>query len=306
MPGKHSKPIFDIKLKPINFKKPKDIIGRIQKKSLPLVIVISVLTLSLVLSLCFVGGYFFSNNKQRKILSDSAELFRELGGQEAIVTLAAKNEDITGWINVVGTNICQAVCQGDNDTYYINRNQFGKKSRYGALFLSCTDSFEREGNDKNIVIFGNDKKDGSMFGSLKKYRNLNFYKQHPCIEIYYGDAKEYYVIFSVMLVSSHQDDEGQIYKPYKSFFDDAADFNLWLTETQERSIINSTIEVNHGDELLTLVTSANDFENARLVIHAKKITEWDASHMDVSGATISKKTKYPKIWYTTRGLEYPY
>lgn len=306
MAGKHSKSIFDIKLKPINFKNPIKSIGKIQKKSLPLIIVTLVLTISLIISLCFVGAFFVSGNKQKNILTDSAELFSEVGGRASIEILADENDDIIGWINIDDTNICQAVCQGDDDTYYINHNQFGKRSRYGALFLSCTDSFERKNGDKNIVIFGNDIKDGSMFGSLKKYRNINFYKQHPCINIYYNTTQESYVIFSVMLVSSYQDDGGAIYKPYKSFFDNQSDFEEWLKETRERSIITSPITVEHGDDLLTLVTSASDFSNARLVIMAKKITDWDAAHVDVSDAAISQKTKYPKIWYTTRGLEYPY
>jgi SrtB family sortase len=185
MAGKHSKSIFDIKFKPIKFKNPIQTIRNIPKARLPFVITTLFLVVSLVLSLCFVGAYFISGNKQRKILSYSAEVFNDYGGNEAIKRLAVKNDDIIGFINIENTNICYAVCQGDNDTHYLNHNQFGNKSRYGALFLSYTDSFDRRG-DKNIVIYGNNIKDGSLFGSLDKYRNLNFYKQNPCIDIYFG------------------------------------------------------------------------------------------------------------------------
>ena len=249
-------------------------------------------------------GYFISGNKQQNILADSAEAFKANGGNGAIKQLSAQNHDIIGWINIENTDICYPVCQSVDDTYYLNHNQFGSKSRYGALFLSASDSFERN-NDKNIVIYGNNIKNGAMFGNLDKYRNINFYKQNPCIDIYYGDWQEKYVVFAVMLISSSKDD-ASLYKPYKSFFADEKEFNSWHTETRKRSIINSPIQLDYNDEILSLVTSAKDFAGARLVVMAKKITDWDASHTDVSGATISKDTKYPKIWYTSRGQEYPY
>lgn len=304
MAGKHSKSIFDIRLKPIKFKNPITAIRQLPKNKLPFVIITLFLVVSLVVSLCFVGGYFISGNKQQNILADSAETFRVNGGNQAIKQFSAKNQDIVGWINIENTNICYPICQSVDDTYYLNHNQFGSKSRYGALFLSASDSFERN-NDKNIVIYGNNIKNGAMFGNLDKYRNINFYKQNPCIDIYYGDWQEKYVVFAVMLVSSSEDD-ALLYKPYKSFFADEKEFNSWHAETRKRSIINSPIQLGYNDEILTLVTSAKDFDGARLVVMAKKITDWDASHTDVSDATISKDTKYPKIWYTSRGQEYPY
>ena len=86
----------------------------------------------------------------------------------------------------------------------------------------------------------------------------------------------------------------------------AADFNSWRKDTLSRSMIISPLEPSYGDDLLTLVTLADDFDGARLVVMAKKTDEWNASHTDVSGASVNPKTKYPKIWYTTRGLEYPH
>ena len=39
---------------------------------------------------------------------------------------------------------------------------------------------------------------------------------------------------------------------------------------------------------------------------AKKTTEWDASHTDITGAGVNDNIKYPEIWYKERGLTYPY
>ncbi len=305
MAGKHSKKLFDFS-KSVYATAPNTNTVRQKPLSLPFKVIIAVLTISLVLSAVLVGNFFMQSNMQKRLLSDARAIFGSSTSSAAIKELAKENDDIKGWLKINGTDIDCAVCQGDDNKYYINHNQLGKKSRYGALFLSANDSFERKGKDRNIVIFGNNMKDGTMFGSLKKYRNLNFYKQNPCIQLYYGEEAETYIIFAVMLISSSADDSGNIYKPYKSFFADKTEFESWITESYSRSLINTTVKAEYGDNILTLVTVADDFDGARLVVMAKKIDEWDAAHTDVGNAAVNPKIKYPKIWYTTRGLKYPY
>lgn len=305
MAGKHTKSFFDFRKSAYTTSGYKDRLD-IASLSLPFKIIIIALVLSLILSAVFVGSFFMQSSSHKRLLANAAQVFDSLGSDEAIKTLAEKNEDIKGWLKIDGADISCAVCQSEDNTFYTNHNQLGKKSRYGALFLSSEDSFIRNGDDRNIVIFGNNMQDGSMFGSLKKYRNLNFYKQNPFIELYYGDQTEKYTVFSIMLVSPSADDGGNIYKPYKSHFTDKNDFDLWLEETTARSLINTTVTAEYGDDILTLVTVADDFEGARLVVMAKKTDDWNAERTDVSGASVNAKIKYPKIWYTTRGLEYPY
>lgn len=305
MAGKHSKSFFDL-VKDIFVLQisPKE--SRQSELSLPFKIIAVALVLSLLVSAILIGSFFAAGNAQKNVLNQAKNYFEALGGNKVIKTLSANNGDIKGWIDIKGTNISCAVCHGKDDEFYINHNQNGKKSRYGALFLSASDSFDRAGNDQNIVIFGNNMKDGTMFGSLKRYRNIKFYKQNPTIDLYYGDVQEKYIVFSVMLTSSNKDDAGQVYNPTKSHFANNDEFNKWYNESCMRSLINTTVTVEYGDQLLTLVTAADDFDGAKLVVLAKKVTDWDASHTDVSDATVNSKIKYPKIWYTERGLEYPY
>lgn len=305
MAGKHSKKFFDTAKDAFSVQNFSKIYNR-NEIPLHFKIIVLLLVLSLVVSVFLIGGFFNAGNAQSKLLHEAKEYFESMGGNDAVKTLSENNKDIKGWLNINNTDISYAVCQGEDDEYYTSHNQNGKKSRYGALALSASDSFERQGNDHNIVIFGNNMKDGTMFGSLKKYRNLNFYKQHPEIELYYGDTQEKYVVFSIMLISSHEDDAGNIYNPSKSHFADEDEFGVWYNESRARSLINTTVAVEYGDDILTLVTPANDFAGARLVVLAKKTTDWDASHTDVSGAAVNPKIKYPKIWYTERGLKYPY
>ncbi len=304
MAGKHSKSFFDsllaIDLKP-----------RIREKAvkaplkLPFKISILILVLSLILSSAYIAVFFVSGKMNEKILNNAADIFAANQSETALKILSTQNNNIKGWLKIDGTNVNNAVCQADDDIYYINHNQKNKKSRYGALFLASDDTFERDG-DRNIVIFGNNMKDGTMFGTLKKYRNLNFYKQNPIVKLYYGTKSESYAIFAVMLISSAKDDANSGFYPSKSFFNSKEEFDNWSAEVRNRSLITVDIDVDYGDDILTLVTLANDFDGARLTVMAKKLDSNETADIDTSSAVVNSKIKYPKIWYSTRGLEYPY
>ena len=300
MASKHSKSFFD-------FRKSVHVIANQNNIAqtrilLPFKIIIFVFIVSLVLSTIFVGKYFGQSASHQNLLSDAKEVFYSTNSDKAIKTLALDNPDIKGWLKIPNTQIDCAVCQGEDNTFYTNHNQLGKKSRYGALFLSANDTFARKGKDRNIVIWGNNMKDGSMFGTLKQYRNLDFYKQNPCIQLYYGDKCENYMVFAIVLVDKSSKD----YDFAKDNFTDKDDFNSWYKETCKRSIINTTVPTTYGDEFLTLVTSAKDFDGAQLVVIANKIDEWQASHIDVTSATVNPKPKHDKAWYDEKRLENPY
>ena len=301
MASKHSRSFFDFKTSA--FLKS----GDAKTSSFPLYIkiIISVLVLSLVVACVFISVFFIQGNNHKKLLADARKVFNSAPSGEAIKTLAKENEDIKGWLRIDGTEIDCAVCHGEDNQFYTNHNQLGKKSRYGALFLSSDDSFERNGNDKNIVIYGNNMKDGTMFGSLKSYQNLRFYKAHPFINLYYGDQSETYAVFAVMLLPPSNSNY-EFYSPLISSFANDADFESWYKECCERSIISTTVEVQNGDDILTLITSASDFEGARFAVMAKKLDEWGAARTDVSGAKTSSKIKYPVAWYKKHGIDYPY
>lgn len=298
MAGKHSKSFFD-------FRKREFLTRFVVKEtestiSLPFKIIIYTLVLSLLVSFVLVGNFFTQGKRNKKTLIKSQQIFASLNSDDALKELSQKNPDIKGWIKIGGTNINNVVCQGNDDSYYINHNYLGKRSRYGSLFLSHNDTFEREGNDHNIVIFGNNMKDSTMFGELKEYRKLSFYKQNPTLNLYYNDKCETYIVFAVFLTSSSTDDDGNLFYPGKSHFATEDEFSAWYNEICERSILNTTVSASRNDDLLTLVTVADDFDGARLVVMAKKVEEWQAELTDVSGASVNPKPKHPKIWYETK------
>ena len=172
------------------------------------------------------------------------------------------------------------------------------------MYFDCDDVIDEEQSDKNLVIFGHRMKNGSMFGTLKKFRSLDFYKQNPTIEfstLYKNSTYKIYAIF--VLNANKEDDDNYIYNIYRQKFINETEFNTWRDEAYDRSLIDTGVDVKMGDNIITLVTCTSDFENARLIIVAREVREGENPEVDTSLASVNPNPRYPKIWYTSRGLK---
>ena len=146
-------------------------------------------------------------------------------------------------------------------------------------------------------------KNGSMFGQLKKYKTVAFYKEHPMFDFSTIYKSSKYKIYSVFLLNSKKDDDnGYIYNIYRNSFRDAADFDSWTREAFERSVIETNVDVEYGDNIVTLVTCSNDFKDARLIIMARELREGESAYVDTTKVKLNPNPRYPQIWYTERGF----
>ena len=270
---------------------------------------------TLVVSASYIGNYFSQANKQEDIVNDSRTVWHEQSAQsttnnggkrelsEAAKAMLEQNSDFKGWIKINNTKIDNPIYQTDNNNFYLKHNQQKKKSVYGALYFDYKNKITEKKVDKNLVIYGHEMKNGSMFGELKKLKDLNFYKQNPTIEfstLYSDSTYKVYAVF--VLNASKKDDDGKIYNIYRQNFSGAADFDSWVNEARERSIINTGVDVKMDDNIITLVTCTSDFENARLVVMAREKRGDESSVIDTSSATVNPNPRYPAKWYKVRGL----
>ena len=259
-------------------------------------------------------SYFVSERQQNAIITETQQIWNEaLSKNEDGADLNAVfdpllkiNPDTMAWINIPNTKINNPVCQTDNNDYYIDHNFNKEKSRYGALFFDHRDIISAEGNSKNLVIYGHNMKDGNMFADLLKYKNLSFYRQNPTLTLTTRFTQSEYRVFSVFLINSKpKDDNGYLYNFLRNNFVDDDSFNDWIKEARKRSLIGTTVNVDEGDEILTLVTCAYDFKDARLVVMARKTREGE-SKVNTYDAYINTNPLYPQIWYDTKGITNPF
>lgn len=265
----------------------------------------------LIISSSYLAIYFFNNVNHERILNDAREIKKsqpQTGGDRYwIKQLQAENPDFKGWIKIPGTNIDNPIYQTADNDFYLTHNQLKQRDSHGALFFDYRNVITSAKIDKNLVIYGHNMKNGSMFGTLSRLRSLPFYKENPTIEFATPYDSGIYKIYSIFILNaSKSDDNGYIYNITRQNFIDEDDFDAWTAEAYERSLIITNVDVQYGDDIITLVTCVNDFKDARLVVMARKTRDFESSVVDTSKASINPSPRYPKRWYDERNQRYPY
>ena len=203
----------------------------------------------------------------QNIQTDKKEDNNKYVFENSLIKLKKINNETVGYINVPNTEISYPVVQHSDNSYYLVRDFYKKKSSIGWIYLDYRNSLENL-ND-NTIIYGHNMSNGSMFGSLKNVLDSSWRKKESnmiiTLDTQYGSYK--FKIFSAYkvdyttdyLISNFESNEEKI------------DFIKLITN---RSIIKTNINVNVDDKILTLSTcSGNTSNNRRLVVHAILIKE---------------------------------
>lgn len=178
-------------------------------------------------------------------------------------TLKKQNEDTVAWIKVNNTNVKYPVVKAKDNSFYLTHSYDKSNNSAGWIFADYKNKFDD--TDKNIVIYGHNRRDGSMFSSLKNALNPNWYNNDLNRNILlYTENEEYnYEIFSIYKIESED-------YYIKTEFNDENDFEDFLNTITKRSVQDFGVNVSKDDSILTLSTCANN-NKYRVVIHAKKV-----------------------------------
>ena len=286
--------------------------GRDNLKQILIKVFFLISLITLIVSAAYLTNYFLSSKHQDGIIEDTRSVWHETETEDApepsaTELLLRENSDFKGWITVPNTKIDNPIYQTDNNEFYLTHNQKKQKSAYGALFFDCKNLITDGDTDKNLVIYGHHMKNGSMFANLTKYKSLSFYKENPTIEFSTLYKKGTYKVYAAFVLNaSKADDNGYIYNISRKNFISDEDFNSWVDEARERSLISTGVDVENGDNIITLVTCAYDFDNARFVVMARETREGESVLADTSKAYANPSPRYPKRWYEKRGIDYPF
>ena len=170
------------------------------------------------------------------------------------------NPDTIGFIKVMGTNINYPFVQSTDNDYYLNRSYDKTYNNAGWIFL---DYRNNEFNDKNTIIYGHGRINGTMFGSLKDTLKSSWQnnKDNYIIKISTEKENSIWQIFSVYKIATTSD-------YLQTTFSDN-EFESFISLIKGRSSYNFETNVTNEDKVLTLSTCYND--NDKMVVHAKLI-----------------------------------
>lgn len=184
--------------------------------------------------------------------------------------LYKQNKDMVGWLKIEGTNIDYPVMQTGEDEgdYYLHHDFNKEESVSGSLFLDARNDFVNR--DTNLIIYGHNMRDGSMFGRLKNYMDKEYWEQHKEIVFDTIYEKVHYSIVAVCLSKvNYQDDYTFRYYNFLNA-ESKEDFDAFKANIQQLTAFEQTVDISYGDELLTLSTCNSYIEDGRLFLVAKK------------------------------------
>ena len=189
---------------------------------------------------------------------DTPTLIPELSVPIAVdfSSLLKENEDIVGWIYCPNTPINYPVVQGEDNDEYLRRGLDKKYLFSGTIFVDYRNT--QIGEDINYLIYGHNMKNDTMFSTLTKYKNQEYFENHE--KIYYLTPEKNYFIQLHAGVVVNSDDK--IYDTSLS----KSEFREYLRQLREKSEFHSGLPIRDDDIVVTLSTCSYEFDNARHIV----------------------------------------
>ena len=120
-----------------------------------------------------------------------AEPTEQSATEHNIPALIAVNGDCIGWLSIDGTNISYPVMYTPSEPQkYLRRNFYDEYSQSGVPFLDGRCDFQ----STNLIIYGHNMKNGTMFSDLKKYVNREFLNTHRSVKFETTDGVQTFIV----------------------------------------------------------------------------------------------------------------
>lgn len=251
----------------------------------------------------YLGFYYYNSHKSEKNMDELREMidvteeqsvgkdesqkteepqFVTINGvsvQKKFENLYKSNKDFVGWIKIDGTNVDYPVMHTPNDSeygeYYIKRNFGGEYSAAGVPFIdrNCILSPPTD----NIIIYGHNMNSGKMFHDILKYEDEEFYNAHKTItfDTIYGDGEYEVVAAFYGQILAEDSKEFKYYQFVNAGSEE--EFTEFVNNIKRKSVVDTGVSVEYGDELITLSTCAYHIKNGRFAVIAKKKKEETSS-----------------------------
>lgn len=175
-----------------------------------------------------------------------------------LAALQAENSDCVGWLSIPDTGINYPIMHTpDEPERYLRRDFYGNHASGGTPFLDGRNVAQAEG--QNLIVYGHNMLDGSMFKPIVQYLEPNFRQTHQDIYLELGGAQYRYQVLAVLETTV----ESLVYR-YTDLSDPAAesDFRSALFDTANLDVIH------HTEGYLTLSTCGDWGGDTRVLVVA--------------------------------------
>lgn len=115
--------------------------------------------------------------------------------------LKSINEDIVAWIEIENTPVNYPILKDNNNLYYLKHNFNKKYNSNGSIFTLNKDFIQ----DDEVIIYGHNMRNKTMFSILGNYLNTNFLKEHQIMKIYTENKNYVATIFSCYSIGVNEE-----------------------------------------------------------------------------------------------------
>lgn len=233
----------------------------------------------IIISLYYIYLWYIDNKKTENILneiyenanvsSDNISVDNDLKIEVENIDfnkLINKNPDTIGWIKVLGTDINYPVVQTNNNDFYLTHSFDKSYNKAGWIFADYINkNLKNNELDKNTIIYGHNRQNNSMFGTLS-----NVFKEE-----WLSNKENHYINFSTLnnnmvweVFSTYTIEKEEYY--IQSNFSSDEEYISFLNTIKNRSTYKYDVNISKEDKILTLSTCTN-VGKGRTVLHAKLI-----------------------------------
>lgn len=175
-----------------------------------------------------------------------------------LAALAAENPDCAGWLTIPDAGIDYPVMHTPNDPeHYLRRDFYGDSASGGTPFLDGRNLAETE--NQNLIVYGHNMMDGSMFKPLISYLEPSFQETHKEIYLELSEKQYRYELVTILETNT----QCSLYQ-YTDLSDPAEESDFRAAILKETDLEG----VHQAPGYLTLSTCNNGGGDSRVLVVA--------------------------------------
>lgn len=171
--------------------------------------------------------------------------------------LRGENPDVIGWIYCPDTEVNYPILHSDDNRYYLRRLSDGTYNIAGSIFADCRNGEEL--SEENVILYGHNMSNGTMFALLPKYARQEFYEAHPVWYLLTPTANYKVELFAGFVASTKS-------LAYSVQREKTEDGRPNTDKAWEDSDFRGVDAPQEGERTLTLSTCSYEFSDARYVV----------------------------------------
>ncbi|MFI3168801.1 MAG: class B sortase [Faecalibacterium sp.] len=176
-------------------------------------------------------------------------------------------ENLIGWVSIADTVVDYPIMYTpQSPEYYLHRDLEGDYSFVGVPFLEEACDMDAS---SYLIVYAHNMNNGTMFGSLEKYRDETYYQEHSLVIC--DSLTEYrtYEIAAVLYLELSQEVMDTFYAVPET--EDA--FANLVAQIEANALYDTGVSIEAGDQILALSTCSSRKDDERFVVIAVKIEE---------------------------------